>query len=874
MYPLLHEQVPTCAFRFTYNRSSKCKSQKVHAPFWVGRARCRTGDCPVAVSMYIDKKPKLGARVPIRAVVYGQCNHYGQQDDDDATDQLPNRRFLVGSQRRATADHLLTSQQPATEYYHARLAEMTDAECQTGNMTSCQTPHVLRQAVYEKKQQSQLHHDVVLDVDLQRRCWLAALPGLHVSGFVQALGIFPFFVTFYTEMQVIAFIRSCKEESGGMLHFDSTGSIVRRLPQQSAPFLYCGLMGKQNLPAFEFITSRHDADWLSSLIQLFLRDVRLANGGRPVTLRHIITDFSYAIIHAVLSAFNNMTLLTYVQTTYSVLLRRCTAERIQSLTFITLCAAHSMKALSRRLVRKEDNKKKRQVVLQLFALLQRSSSLDQAHRLYRNIYVVLCSPNATSVVATSLEELSPAVSTDLLADEAAHAQADEHAFKECQTTDALSLKKSSPFSASFALAIEDVDIGEGADDAPSNSNYSPMGFDCIRDIIHLYPLWSCAMQNDVVRHASDMQECDDVDVSEDVSWPACPTNAKVESHFKSVKHGRLAGRMPVRPREFILAELTNVMGKVNESKLPKQGKRTRRHARTGRDAEEIWKRRRQNRTTYSAKRKATERMAGLQSEAYTVLHDNDQEMTDVAIDESMLLLHQEYPEIGGLEPVGLGLCQKRSAAAPGSLPRFSAATKPFLQILNIGDHWICVTNVFSSEPNEVYIYDSVFHTVSPNAVLQLSSILRQHTERDTITVHVRNFDNQPHRSRLCGFYAVAAALSISNGIDPSGNRYDVDSLASCVSVAVNNKCTDVIVPQSAVAAADITVAVKPKLHCICHSASNKAAMVQCSRCHNQYHSGCVVVNDGAVERWVGPCCRHRRHTKLPADEESEYNTTT
>jgi len=62
------------------------------------------------------------------------------------------------------------------------------------------------------------------------------------------------------------------------------------------------------------------------------------------------------------------------------------------------------------------------------------------------------------------------------------------------------------------------------------------------------------------------------------------------------------------------------------------------------------------------------------------------------------------------------------------------------------------------------------------------------TERDAITVRVRNFDVQPHQSRLCGFYAVAAALSVCNDVDPSGNRYDVDSLASCVSVAVNNRC--------------------------------------------------------------------------------------
>ena len=65
---------------------------------------------------------------------------------------------------------------------------------------------------------------------------------------------------------------------------------------------------------------------------------------------------------------------------------------------------------------------------------------------------------------------------------------------------------------------------------------------------------------------------------------------------------------------------------------------------------------------------------------------------------------KKIPEIGGLEPVGLGQCQKRRAAVGGSPPRFSPATAS--QILYVGDHWICVSNVFSSRPSEVYVYDT------------------------------------------------------------------------------------------------------------------------------------------------------------------------
>jgi len=63
-----------------------------------------------------------------------------------------------------------------------------------------------------------------------------------------------------------------------------------------------------------------------------------------------------------------------------------------------------------------------------------------------------------------------------------------------------------------------------------------------------------------------------------------------------------------------------------------------------------------------------------------------------------------------------------------------------------------------------------------------------------------------------------------NGVDLSGNRYDVDSLASCVSDAVSNRCKDAIVPMWNVGAAELCVLVRPRLHCVCHSVGTDAAV--------------------------------------------------
>jgi len=60
----------------------------------------------------------------------------------------------------------------------------------------------------------------------------------------------------------------------------------------------------------------------------------------------------------------------------------------------------------------------------------------------------------------------------------------------CDTVDVLNLKKSPPFSASFAEVTEGVDISDNAGDAAANKNYSPASFECIHGIIHVYPSWS------------------------------------------------------------------------------------------------------------------------------------------------------------------------------------------------------------------------------------------------------------------------------------------------------------------------------------------------------------------------------------------------
>jgi len=107
-----------------------------------------------------------------------------------------------------------------------------------------------------------------------------------------------------------------------------------------------------------------------------------------------------------------------------------------------------------------------------------------------------------------------------------------------------------------------------------------------------------------------------------------------------------------------------------------------------------------------------------------------------------------------------------------------------------------------------------------------------------------------------------------NVVDPSGNRYNADSLASCVSVAVNNKYTDMTAPRENAGAGDLSVIIRQKLHCICHSPS---------KCYDyRYHTEYVYITDVPDESWLGLCCLnssttiHRRREELHLKEQSLF----
>jgi len=234
---------------------------------------------------------------------------------------------------------------------------------------------------------------------------------------------------------------------------------------------------------------------------------------------------------------------------------------------------------------------------------------------------------------------------------------------------------------------------------------------------------------------------------------------------------------------------------------------------------------------------------------------NDLELDDIDIQKAMDILKAHCPSIAGLEHVGLGTCiQGRS------VPRFAAAgSRRFVQIVNVGDHWVCATNLFGQMTSDVYVFDSLFSRVTPSLVVQVSSILRLDTASNSITFHIREFKQQKPGTRWCGFYAVAAAFAVCQGTDPTGTVYSMERLHEAVKRHLEAGSLGPLPAANCKRKRDVQTLTKQRLYCVCHRRA-MGQMLQCDRCYNQFHASCIAVfrlpmtSDGQLER--GPCCAH------------------
>ena len=102
-------------------------------------------------------------------------------------------------------------------------------------------------------------------------------------------------------------------------------------------------------------------------------------------------------------------------------------------------------------------------------------------------------------------------------------------------------------------------------------------------------------------------------------------------------------------------------------------------------------------------------------------------------------------------------------------------------MLNISDHWVTITNHFTPRPDTVYWFDSLHGTnIASLTVMQLTLLLRHHTDLDIITVLFRARAKQYTWSRLCGYFMLVDAYSVCSGTGATGRDYDPSTMVDVI----------------------------------------------------------------------------------------------
>ena len=135
--------------------------------------------------------------------------------------------------------------------------------------------------------------------------------------------------------------------------------------------------------------------------------------------------------------------------------------------------------------------------------------------------------------------------------------------------------------------------------------------------------------------------------------------------------------------------------------------------------------------------------------------DNDQDICDKLVDAGMKLLTRDFPQF-----------EYHSSVLDHNHLAFS--NDPTIHIHHTGNHHFVTS---SSTTGQVIIYDSLNLTPTEELFLQLSCLYSPHKEI-VPTIYQANISSTQFGSHDCGLFALAYAVEIAKGNDPSWYTFD------------------------------------------------------------------------------------------------------
>lgn len=304
--------------------------------------------------------------------------------------------FVKGVEREIVKKKLLTTK--ACVYKNTTLIESNSRLINLGNLQEIKSDHIVRKIRSEALGHLDRHKNELWDVILMQE---------EHPEYLQEVSV-PFCIKSYSIEQIRILQAQKRDKILPLIYFDATGKVVNNpTNDKKRVYLYSAVVpipGTERIvPVFEMISSNHYAKTIFKIIHDFR--IFCSENSRWPLFGGVVTDFSFANLHAVSKACNGMTLSEYLQLCYHLATNRET-HRKETLITVHLCTAHFMKMVSKDLQHAYYDYDKEMFFKDVIAQAVEMDTLEQLSEWFKSVVVLINSEFQNEQTEKSLRYLT------------------------------------------------------------------------------------------------------------------------------------------------------------------------------------------------------------------------------------------------------------------------------------------------------------------------------------------------------------------------------------------------------------------------------------------------------------------------------------
>ena len=275
-----------------------------------------------------------------------------------------------------------------------------------GNVTEAPPNKILRQAAHERRVAERYSTDWAEDrASTMEVSQAEDTTSKALSGSIHLVGKCPLVVHMYREH----FLKKY-HSSPSTLHMDATGSVTKQVGKR--PYMYAVIAESENGSyPLAHLAESHTVPTIMHLLTQLRRDFKLVTK-IPLSPPRIVTDFSWAMLHAASEGLVKTSLHAYLKACWET----TTADFSPPDTLISLCGAHISHRLSHDIKGKGVKKDAAGGFMWLFARMQKASSLATLDQHFGTFCVLALSKQQPSLQVECLMPKEPSDAQMLIDD--------------------------------------------------------------------------------------------------------------------------------------------------------------------------------------------------------------------------------------------------------------------------------------------------------------------------------------------------------------------------------------------------------------------------------------------------------------------------